>query len=443
MAAITHPVHLRDHCLAPERVDASIDEGGRYGRMFDLPALETDDRLLLRIGEAGGFCDGGDCENDAEVEAGWPFFGQYVAHDLTADRSPLRVHADLAALRNMRAPRANLESLYGGGPAGSPYLYRRDDPAKLLENDGDLPRNQEGLALVGDPRNDVHVFMSQMQVAFIRAHNRLVDRLREDGAAEADLFDEARRSLSWHYQWLIVNDFLPGLVGRELVDELLAGGTRHYRPTGSPFIPVEFADGAYRYGHSQIRQLYRLQEGGPLLPVFPDLIGFCPPGDRRVDWALLFDVPGRPPAQRAKPMDGRLPRSLIELPAAITGAVDEDAYRSLAARDLERGQGTGLPSGESVARLIGAKVLDEEEVGLRRHGWRDETPLWLYVLREASVRQGGNRLGEVGGRIAGEVLHGVVALDPESYLALDPGWSPTLPGHGVSFRLRDLLVPAS
>src|SRR5204862_8361828 len=140
---------------------------------------------------AGGCCDGGDCEEDARVEAAWPFFGQYVAPDLTADRSLLRTHADLAALRNMRMPRANLESLYGGGPGGSPYLYQRDDPAKLLENDGDLPRNQEGIALVGDPRNDVHAFMSQMQVAFIQAHNRLVDRLREDGADGDDVFDEA------------------------------------------------------------------------------------------------------------------------------------------------------------------------------------------------------------------------------------------------------------
>ena len=85
----------------------------------------------------------------------------------------------------MRSPRANLESLYGGGPVGSPYLYQRDDPPKLLEANGDLPRNQEGVALIGDPRNDMHVFMSQMQVAFIRAHNLLVDRLREDGVAEA------------------------------------------------------------------------------------------------------------------------------------------------------------------------------------------------------------------------------------------------------------------
>jgi hypothetical protein len=431
----------RDHCLAPERVDAPSGEGGRYGRMFDLPALEADENLLQELGAAGGFCDGGDSQGDARVEAGWPFFGQYVAHDLTADRSPLRAHTDLDSLRNMRSPRANLESLYGGGPAGSPYLYSRDDPAKLLEHDGDLPRNQERIALIGDPRNDVHVFMSQMQVAFIRAHNLFVDRLREDGLGDAELFDEARRALTWHYEWLIVEDFLRVLVGSDLVDELLATGERFYRPGGDPFIPLEFADAAYRYGHSQIRQLYQLQADGPLVPVFPDLIGFCPVGDNRVDWSLLFDVQGRPPAQRAKPIDGRLPRALIELPEAITGAVDEDAYRSLATRDLERGQGTGLPSGEAVARLIGADVLDEEELGLRRHGWNAETPLWLYILRESSARHDGDRLGDVGGRIVAEVLHGVIAADPESYLALEPDWSPTLPARTGTFRLADLLVP--
>jgi len=440
MAVAVHAA--RDHCLAPERVDAPIGEGGRYGRMFDLPPLVADETLLHRLGAAGGFCDGGDCEEDARIEAGWPFFGQYVAHDLTADRSPLRAHVDLAALRNVRSPRANLESLYGGGPAGTPYLYRRDDTAKLLEADGDLPRNQEGIALVGDPRNDVHVFMSQMQVAFVRAHNVLVDRLREDGIAQGELFDEARRALSWHYQWLIVNEFLPNLVGADLVDELASDGPRHYRPRSEPFIPVEFADAAYRYGHSQIRQLYRLQPGGPLYPFFPDLIGFGPIGDRGVDWSLLYDVPGRAPAQRAKPIDGQLPRSLIELPKAITGAVDDRAYRSLAARDLERGQGTGLPSGEAVAALLGADVLTEDELALRQHGWQGETPLWLYILREASVRQAGDRLGEVGGRIAAEVLYGVIAADPESYVTLEPDWSPTLPGRGGSYRLVDLLVPA-
>jgi Animal haem peroxidase len=409
--------------------------------MFDLPALEADETLLHRLGAAGGFCDGGDCKEDSQVEAGWPFFGQYVAHDITADRSPLRAHTNLEALRNMRSPRANLEALYGGGPGGSPYLYRRDDPARLLENDGDLPRNQEGIALIGDPRNDVHVFMSQMQLAFIRAHNVLVDRLREDGEDETEVFAEARRALTWHYQWVIVDDFLPALVGRELVDEVADAGPRFYRPVGEPFIPVEFADAAYRYGHSQIRQVYQLQPDGPPYPVFPDLIGFCPIGDHRVDWSLLFDVEGKPPAQRAKPMDGSLPRSLIELPQAITGAVDEEAYRSLAGRDLERGQGTGLPSGEAVARVLGAEPLTADELDLRRSGWEGETPLWLYILRESSVRHSGNRLGEVGGRIVAEVLWGLIAADPESYPAVDPTWSPTLPARGERFRLADILVP--
>jgi hypothetical protein len=433
---------VRDHCLAPERIDAPIGEGGRYGRMFDLPALDVDD-TIRRLGAVGSFCDGGECKEDSEVEAGWPFFGQYVAHDLTADRSPLRAHTDLGALRNMRSPRANLEALYGGGPGGSPYLYQRDDPAKLLENDGDLPRNQQGIALIGDPRNDVHVFMGQMQVAFIAAHNLLVERLREDGVAEGDLFDEARRSLSWHYQWLIVSEFLPGLVGQELVDEVVQAGLRLYRPEAEPFIPVEFADAAYRYGHSQIRQLYQLQPGGGSYPVFPDLIGFGPVGGRRVDWSLLFDVPGRPAAQRSKPMDGQLPRSLIQLPVALTGAVDDEAYHSLAARDLERGQGTGLPSGEAVARLIGADLLSEDDLDLRRHGWESETPLWLYILRESSVRHSGDRLGEVGGRIVTEVLYGVIQYDPESYLAVDPDWTPTLPARSDRFRLADILVPTN
>ena len=438
--AVAAPTRARDYCLAPERVDAPIGDGGRYGRMFDLPALDADEALLHRIGAAGGFCDGGDCEGDANVEAGWPFFGQYVAHDLTADRSPLREHADLDALRNMRSPRANLESLYGGGPVGSPYLYRRDDPAKLLENDGDLPRNQEGIALIGDPRNDVHAFVSQIQLRFIEAHNRIVDRLREDGVEESEVFDDARRALTWHYQWAVVDDFLPLLIGPELVNDLLAGGARFYRPDDGPYIPVEFADAAYRYGHSQIRQLYRLQPAGPLYPVFPDLIGFRPIGDRRVDWSLLFDVPGRPPAQRAKPMDGVLPRSLIQLPLAITGVVADEAYRSLATRDLERGQGTGLPSGETVARAVGAEPLSEDELALSDHGWEGETPLWLYVLRESAVRHGGDRLGEVGGRIVGEVLVEIIRRDPESFLSVDPAWTPTLPARGERFRLVDLLV---
>jgi hypothetical protein len=284
--------------------------------------------------------------------------------------------------------------------------------------------------------------MTGLQVAFIRAHNWLVDRLRADGVAESDLFDDARRSLTWHYQWVALNDFLPKLVGPDLVEEILADGPRFYHPAGEPYIPLEFADAAYRYGHSQIRSDYQVRGGGPRLPVFPDLAGFRPvSSERTIDWWLLFDVPGHSPAQRAKPMDGRLPASLIRLPESITGTVEVAAYRSLAARDLQRGVGTGLPSGETVTRAIGATPLTREELAI--NGWRDETPLWLYILREAATRGRGDQLGAVGGRIVAEVIVGIIAKDPESYRTVDPSWQPTLPAHEPGrFGIRDLLVPA-
>lgn len=443
------PVLARDHCLAPDRVVDAPIYGGRYGRMFtDLPPFSADEGFLHMIGSAGGACDASGAEaagaDDATVAAGWPFFGQFIAHDITADRSPLRSHAEEDALRNFRTPRLNLECLYGGGPVGSPYLYQRDDPAKLLLGVGgnDVPRNQEGLALIGDPRNDVHVFVNQLHVAFLRAHNLVVDRLREDGVAEGEIFDEARRATMWHYQWILLHDYLPVLIGQELTTELAEEGPRWYSLRDEPYIPFEFADAAFRYGHSQIRHRYRINAGSGELAMFPDLMGFghVPP-ERAVEWWRLFDLPGRPPAQRAKRMDGRLPASLINLPAQITGDVDDEAYHSLAARDLQRGQAIGLPSGEAVARKIGAELLDPADIGLSSHGWRDETPLWFYVLREADVVGDGDRLGPVGGRIVGEVLVGLLNADPESFRTSDPSWKPTLPAADAGhYSLADLLA---
>jgi hypothetical protein len=82
-------------------------------------------------------------------------------------------------------------------------------------------------------------------------------------------------------------------------------------------------------------------------------------------------------------------RSLIALPQAITGEVEVDAYRSLAGRDLQRGNAYGLPSSESVARAMGETPLSPDETALGRAGWSGDTPLWLYVLIEAEHRGGG------------------------------------------------------
>jgi hypothetical protein len=141
--------------------------------------------------------------------------------------------APTARIRNFRVPKANLEGVYGVGPVGSPYLYRRDDPAKLLlsPSGGDVPRNHEGIALIGDPGNDVHLFLSQMLVAFIELHNRLVDRLRADGVAEPEVVEDARRAATWHYQHVILREFLPGLSPTAIWSVATPSGSPQAKPS--------------------------------------------------------------------------------------------------------------------------------------------------------------------------------------------------------------------
>ncbi|HEV3061360.1 MAG TPA: hypothetical protein VGY48_24140, partial [Vicinamibacterales bacterium] len=85
------------HCLSPARAraaDAAVTSSS-YARLFpDLPAFTADEAFLYTLGRAGGLCDCGDAEDDeaslGTEAAGWPFFGQFVAHDITADRSALQ-----------------------------------------------------------------------------------------------------------------------------------------------------------------------------------------------------------------------------------------------------------------------------------------------------------------------------------------------------------------
>jgi hypothetical protein len=396
-----------------------------------LPSLKTDEAFLHMLGDAGGLCD---CETPldlpgslATVAAGWPIFGQLVGHNITADRSPLRDHVDPQTLRNARLPRFDLAGIYGDGPVGHPFLYRRDDHAKLLlaPDDEDVPRNSEGIALIGDPRDDSHMLLTQMHLALLKAHNAFVDETRRGNVEPALVFSRAMREMVWHYQWIILNEFLPVVVGQSVVDSILAEGARWFQPGDNVFIPLEFADAAYRFGHCQIRQRYQLNDASTPLPVFPDLLGFRPvPRKHRIDWTLFFDTGSQSNAQRAKKIDGRLSGSLMHLPAAITGRSESDPYSSLAARDLERGHSLGLPSGEEVARHVGVEPLTADEVGLRRFGWRDETPLWYYVLREAAVKENGDRLGPIGGRIVAEVIIVLLDDDPNSILTAEQDWRP-------------------
>jgi hypothetical protein len=443
-------------CVIAPHLKQALSQGttDKYGRMFpDLPSPDTDEAFLQALGRAGSIMDAAashytERETDnPRIPAGFAFFGQFMAHDITADRSLLQHHARLAELRNFRTPRLDLESVYGAGPGGEPFLYDLNDADKFLlgVNDlgkpDDLPRNHQGRALISDPRDDVHLIISQLHLAFLRFHNRVVDMLREQGVQPAKVFEEARRLVRWHYQWIVVHEFLPLSVGERLMDDLLTNGPKFYAYDEQPFIPVEFADAAYRFGHSQVRTIYTLNSRGATGQVFPDCAGTRPvPHDRAVDWAYFFSVDERQLPQASKRIDILLAHSLMNLPVAVVGQTETPEEHSLAYRDLERGEALDLPSGEAIARAMGIQPLSKEELGLDTLRWQDETPLWYYILRESEVQNRGEYLGEVGGRIVAEVLLGLIDADPTSYRNAETEWTPSLPaaqaGH---FTMADLL----
>ena len=182
-------------------------------------------------------------------------------------------------------------------------------------------------------------------------------------------------------------------------------------------------------------------DGGAKGQVFPDCAGTCPvPHDRIVDWSYFFNVDTRRHPQASKCIDTVLAHALIELPTSVVGVTEIPEEHSLAYRDLVRGEAVDLPSGEAIARVMGVEPLSQEEVGLRAMGWTSETPLWYYILKEAEVRQRGERLGEVGGRIVAEVLLGLIDGDSTSYRNAETEWRPELPSAQAGvFTMADLL----
>jgi hypothetical protein len=438
-------------CVIAPHLKDSLSTTDKYGRLFPgLPCPRTDENIILTLGTSGmdaaARASGDAATDNPRIPAGFTILGQFIAHDITADRSLLLHHARLNELRNFRSPRLDLESLYSAGPSGSPYLYDLDDPDKFLlgvDDRGefnDLPRNRQGRALLGDPRDDVHLLIAQWHLAFLKFHNAIIDHLRARGVA-ANVFGEAQRLVRWHYQWIVVHEFLPLTVGEGLMQDLLSNGLKFYTYADAPYIPVEFADAAYRFGHSQIRSSYVLNDFGSKGQIFPDCAGTCPVTyDHVVDWKYYFRVNDQHSPQASKRIDTLLAHTLIDLPVAVVGTVTVPEERSLAYRDLVRGEALELPSGEAVAKAMGVEPLSPDEVGLAAFGWKSETPLWYYILREAEVRHNGEHLGEVGGRIVAEVLLGLIDVDPGSYRNATEGWKPELPGaREGDFTVADLL----
>ena len=470
---------------------------GRFGRLFPtLPPFAADTpsvrAALMEIGATGGIMDAADDvsdpvtlitdpaksahnPNNPTLTAGFTFLGQFLDHDLTFDpTSSLARRQDPEAIRNFRIPALDLDNVYGSGPGASPHLYDQtvDGGRTTLlvepipgsgavaadhQDRSDLPRNSQGVALIGDPRNDENLVVSQLHLALLRFHNRVVADVRAElgpTASPMDVFAEAQRVVRWHYQWLVLHEFLTRTVGSDTMTALAHDGRRSYRWRNDPFIPVEFSVAAYRFGHSQVRPSYRANFGtsktDPTQQFFAFIFDPSDPnpadprdlrGGRRaprrfIDWQTFFDF-GDGLVRPNKAIDTTLSSALF----ALMGQAPGEPV-SLAQRNLLRNLVMGVPSGQRVAQKMQLPPLAKADLkDLADQGLDTSTPLWFYVLREAQVAADGHHLGPVGGRIVAEVIQGLVEGDAGSYLSMQPDWTPTY-GQDDDFTAVDLLTAA-
>jgi hypothetical protein len=417
----------------------------------------------------------------SNIPSGFTYFGQFVDHDVTFDvSSTLDAETDANTINNMRSPALDLDSVYGRGPGLDPFLYAfptsglvpstaiklqvgtnshvgpggpsgNGMPGGMVaQTNWDVPRIPgTNTAVIGDPRNDENLIIVQFQHAMLRFHNAVVDLLLAASFA-GDIFAEAKRIVTHHYQWAVVNDFLRRVCGAAAVNAALASVNA---PPGSPFrMPVEFAVAAYRFGHSMIRDRYWVNfnfpnasmqqvfefNRNPRLPVFSNWV---------VDFNAFFDTGFPVPVNnKARKIDSILANELESLPG-FSGMM-----AILATRNLRRGLALGLPSGQGMANSFGVPALTaaqltsglpaNEVAVLNSSGGLllNKTPLWYYVLREAAVLGGGNQLGPVGGRIVAETFARMLKRDASSYLNAPGGFTPMLPSATPGdFTVADLL----
>ena len=240
-----------------------------FGRLFpELPAYDAPtDAALDALTVAGGPLadDGASSGNNPDrVPAFFTYFGQFLDHDMTLDSLPLPVDfVDPNTIPNDRDQRLNLDSVYGNPKKPEPALYEADgEHLRVGGPDGrDLPRTSGGSAIIGDPRNDENQIIAQIHVAYLRAHNKLIDAGMK--------FKDARQLMEWRHQWIVVHEFLPEVLDPDVYKDVFIASrngtvrkirTRYYDPKKAEKaeMPVEFSVGAYRFGHSQVRAAYRL-----------------------------------------------------------------------------------------------------------------------------------------------------------------------------------------
>ncbi len=408
--------------------------------------------------------------------AAYSYFGQLLAHDLTHMKSTM----DSREPDNISTHSLDLNSIIGAADTIATIPYHKCSLGACLgpTTGGrleDIARSKSGIPTVSDKRNDANLIVSQMAVAIIKLYHRIADICGKQDDPKTQL-----KALQ-HIHSIVLHDWLPKLVGSTLLDDICTNGRQlvwRECDIDKPFhVPAEFAAACFRFGHSMIREQY-LWNSALRLSIH-EMIEFTHLG--KIDgtpqfqydfavpqWRRLIEADEFQPAGLIDEiLDNQLhtlPLKLLE-PTEINyaqslGLVDANNEFSLSELTLVRGKTLGLPSAQNLQShfslrtelLSSSQIADVEDCELKNllleptqaGSLVENTPLWLYTLREAQILHCGKRLGPLAGRIVAETVHAAIAAVPGGIL--DPSVGPFTPLPGLNaesderYTLHDLLI---
>ncbi|MEY2584046.1 MAG: hypothetical protein QOD80_72 [Verrucomicrobiota bacterium] len=434
---------------------------GYYSRRFKKPARPLgpeDEWKLVELGNAMRY--GKEREGTLTPRIGYTYFGQFLGHDLTHDATPLAgPYEDAEKTPNFRTAVFDLDHVYADGPAGSPYLYEGEEGAETFKIGATVPGGYRrdlpiarGHLLIGDlqdTRNVDNLLLRQLHVLFLKFHNEAVRQLQTnddlkvvaDSLGPGSVFEQARRLVRWHYQWIIRHDYLPRIVHNDVWQQQ---ERRAFRKNGTAFsVPIEFSLAGFRFGHSMVRNAYRLncRRKRVLIDELMTLGQKAEPisDDDLVEWGTFFDgLPTSGPPASSAFIDTSVSLAMHGLsPETIRLANRLEAIdpSNLPVRTLLRGARASLPSGQEAAEALAAegKIASDDRLTslelttdtcnasgsvLGRGRLEANTPLFYYILKEAELKGEGLTLGPVGSHIVSEVIQNALEADPNSYMAV-------------------------
>lgn len=439
---------------------------GHYERLFAKPAqpiAADEEAKLIELGNSMRYTV--EREGTMTPRIGYTYFGQFLGHDLTHDVTPLAgPYSEPEKTSNFRTAAFDLDHIYGDGPEGSPYLYEGEEGAEMFKLGATVPSGYQrdlpvrhGRVLIGDledKRNLDNLLLRQLHVLFLKFHNEAIRQLQTNRSFDrmADilgggtLFERARRLVCWHYQWIIRHDYLPRILYNDVWNHQ---SNRTVRKPGQGFsVPIEFSLAAFRFGHSMVRNAYRLNCRkkrvviGELMALGQQASPMA--DDYLIEWGTFFDgLPTSGPQASSSYIDTSISQAMHGLSAdtiRLSNRQEQPDPSNLPVRTLLRGARAQLPSGQEVAEALLARgriksddrltssqlssdTCDRSGTVLHTSGLAHNTPLFYYVLKEAELKAGGLTLGPVGSHIISEVIQGALESDPNGYLAAaGPAW---------------------